>query len=111
MRKSEAALAGGQVGFADQPVLGLDLDFAGQVNANQDFSKLAPKVAGQDAPRSVSIGIRRCVMEKKASCDCGWEFQTDNDDKLVQAVQEHDKTVHNMDGVTREQALSQAKPV
>ncbi len=50
-------------------------------------------------------------MEKKASCDCGWEFQTDSDDKLVEAVQDHAKNVHNMDGVTREQALSQAKPV
>jgi len=48
---------------------------------------------------------------KKASCDCGWEFQTDNDDELVQAVQKHAKEVHNMDGVTREQALAQAKSV
>jgi predicted small metal-binding protein len=50
-------------------------------------------------------------MERKASCDCGWEYQTDDDDKLVQAVQEHAKAVHNMEGITREQALAQAKPV
>jgi predicted small metal-binding protein len=50
-------------------------------------------------------------MEKRVSCDCGWKFKSDNEDKLVEAVQEHAKSVHNMEGVTREQALSQAKPV
>ena len=50
-------------------------------------------------------------MEKKVSCDCGWEFKSADDDKLVEAVQDHAKSVHNMEGVTREQALSQAKPV
>jgi predicted small metal-binding protein len=49
-------------------------------------------------------------MKKKVSCDCGCEFQSDNDDQLVTAVQDHAKSVHNMEGVTREQALAQAKP-
>jgi len=59
----------------------------------------------------VNIITEEHTMQKKASCDCGWEFITDDDDKLVEAVQDHAKSVHNMDGVTREQALSQAKPV
>ena len=50
-------------------------------------------------------------MKKKVSCDCGWEFVSDNDDQLVSAVQDHARSVHNMEGVTREQALAQAKPV
>ena len=59
----------------------------------------------------VNTIIEEYTMQKKASCDCGWEFITDDDDKLVEAVRDHAKNVHNMDGVTREQALSQAKPV
>lgn len=50
-------------------------------------------------------------MEKRAECDCGWSVQTASDDELVKAVQEHAAQVHNMSGVTREQALAQAKPV
>jgi predicted small metal-binding protein len=50
-------------------------------------------------------------MEKRVDCDCGWSIQTADEDELVKAVQEHAKNVHNMDGVTREQALAQAKPV
>lgn len=49
-------------------------------------------------------------MNRKVSCDCGWEFESKEDDELVTAVQQHAKTVHNMDGVTRDQALAQAKP-
>ncbi len=51
------------------------------------------------------------AIDKKVSCDCGWEFISSDEDKLVTAVQEHAESVHNMSGVTREQALSQAKPV
>ena len=50
-------------------------------------------------------------MEKRVTCDCGWTFQAANDDELVKAVQDHAKEVHQMEGVTREQALAQAKPV
>jgi predicted small metal-binding protein len=39
-------------------------------------------------------------------CDCGWTFQGDEDD-LVEAVQEHGRTVHGME-VSREQALAMA---
>ena len=56
------------------------------------------------------LSIRRCIVDKKVSCDCGWEFKSADDDQLVAAVQDHAKSVHNMEGVTREQALAQAKP-
>jgi predicted small metal-binding protein len=51
------------------------------------------------------------AIEKKVSCDCGWEYISSDEDKLVDAVKEHAQQVHNMSGVTREQALAQAKPV
>jgi predicted small metal-binding protein len=50
-------------------------------------------------------------MTKRVECECGWSAQTDDEDELVVAVQEHAKDVHNMDGVTRDQVLAQAKPV
>ncbi len=50
-------------------------------------------------------------MRKRAQCDCGWSFESENENDLVQAVQKHAKEIHNLDGVTREQALAQAKPV
>jgi predicted small metal-binding protein len=50
-------------------------------------------------------------MRKRVNCDCGWSYESDQEDALVQAVQKHAKEVHNLDGVTREQALAQAKPV
>ncbi|HET9848517.1 MAG TPA: DUF1059 domain-containing protein [Candidatus Dormibacteraeota bacterium] len=50
-------------------------------------------------------------MEKRVECECGWFQQTDDEAKLVSAVQNHAKQVHNMDGVTREQVLAQARPV
>jgi predicted small metal-binding protein len=59
---------------------------------------------------ATSIRQRRCPVDKKVSCDCGWEFKSDDDDQLVSAVQDHARSVHNMEGVTREQALAQAKP-
>jgi predicted small metal-binding protein len=50
-------------------------------------------------------------MTKRVECECGWSEQTDNEDDLVAAVQRHAREVHNMEGVTREQVLAQAKPV
>lgn len=47
-------------------------------------------------------------MSKVVRCDCGWQFEAD-EDELVAAVQEHGRTVHNMD-VSREQALAMAEP-
>jgi predicted small metal-binding protein len=55
--------------------------------------------------------LRRYGMKKRVQCDCGWSFESANEDELVTAVQTHAKEVHNLDGVTREQALAQAKPV
>ena len=48
-------------------------------------------------------------MQKRVECECGWFQQTDDEGKLVTAVQQHAKSVHNMDGVTKEQVLAQAK--
>ena len=50
-------------------------------------------------------------VTKRVECECGWFEQTDNEDELVAAVQRHAREVHNMEGVTREQVLAQAKPV
>ncbi|HKA51048.1 MAG TPA: DUF1059 domain-containing protein [Candidatus Dormibacteraeota bacterium] len=50
-------------------------------------------------------------MTKRVECDCGWSFESDDEDELVRAVQEHARVVHGIEGLTREQALAQAKPV
>ena len=50
-------------------------------------------------------------QRKRAECDCGWSFESADEDALVQAVQEHAEKVHGIAGLTREQALAQAKPV
>jgi len=50
-------------------------------------------------------------MQKRVECECGWAQQTDDEAQLVVAVQQHAKAVHNMEGVTREQVLAQARPV
>jgi predicted small metal-binding protein len=50
-------------------------------------------------------------MKKRVDCDCGWSYESEVEDDLVSAVQRHAKEVHNLEGVTREQALAQAKPV
>jgi predicted small metal-binding protein len=49
-------------------------------------------------------------MQKRVECECGWSTQTDDESQLVVAVQKHAREVHNMEGVTREQVLAQAKP-
>ncbi len=48
------------------------------------------------------------TVTKVVRCDCGWQVET-HEDELVAAVQEHGRTVHNME-VTREQALAMAEP-
>jgi len=53
---------------------------------------------------------RRCGMQKRVECECGWSLQTDDEAKLVAGVQQHAKQVHNMEGVTRDQVLAQARP-
>ncbi len=50
-------------------------------------------------------------MRKRIQCDCGWSFESADEDELVKQVQEHAHSVHNLPGVTREQALAQAKPI
>jgi len=47
-------------------------------------------------------------MTKVVRCDCGWRVEAEEED-LVAAVQEHGRTVHNME-TTREQALAMAEP-
>lgn len=49
-------------------------------------------------------------MNKRVDCECGWSLETADEDALVSGVQQHAKEVHNMDGVSREQVLAQAKP-
>ena len=50
------------------------------------------------------------MAQKQVSCDCGTTIREESDDKLVATVQEHARTVHNME-LTREQVLSMAEPV
>ena len=50
-------------------------------------------------------------MKKRVECECGWVLETDDEDKLVAGVKQHASEVHHMEGVTREQVLSQAKAV
>jgi predicted small metal-binding protein len=70
-----------------------------------------PKASSDDLRHPVLISGRRCGMQKRVECECGWSQQTDDEATLVSAVQQHAKSVHNMDGVTREQVLAQARPV
>lgn len=50
------------------------------------------------------------MAQKQVSCDCGTIIREDSDDKLVVAVQQHAREVHDM-SLTREQVLSMAEPV
>jgi predicted small metal-binding protein len=50
------------------------------------------------------------MAEKQVSCDCGTTIRADSDGQLVERVQEHARSVHDMD-LTREQILSMAEPV
>ena len=54
--------------------------------------------------------LRRCGMQKRVECECGWSLQTDDEAKLVAGVQQHAKQIHNMEGVTKDQVLAQARP-
>jgi predicted small metal-binding protein len=58
----------------------------------------------------VSSHVRRLAVKKRVQCDCGWSFESSDEDELVKAVQKHAREVHGMEGVTREQALAQARP-
>jgi predicted small metal-binding protein len=51
------------------------------------------------------------TTKKRVQCDCGWSFESDDEDALVRAVQDHARSVHGIEGLTREQALAQARPV
>jgi predicted small metal-binding protein len=54
---------------------------------------------------------KESAMTKRVECECGWSHETGSEEDLVAAVQRHAREVHNMEGVTREQVLAQAKPV
>lgn len=47
-------------------------------------------------------------MEWVVTCECGWTFRG-AEDELVTAVVTHGREVHGIE-LTREQALSQARP-
>jgi predicted small metal-binding protein len=53
---------------------------------------------------------KESAMTKRVECECGWSHETDSEEDLVSAVQRHAREVHNMEGVTRDQVLAQAKP-
>jgi predicted small metal-binding protein len=48
-------------------------------------------------------------MQKVINCPCGFVVKGETDDQIVNNAQKHAKEVHQMD-LTREQALSMAKP-
>ena len=48
-------------------------------------------------------------MDKVINCPCGFIVKGETDDQIVSKAQKHAKEVHQMD-LTREQALSMAKP-
>ena len=48
-------------------------------------------------------------MDKVIQCPCGFVIKAESDDAVVARAQQHAKEIHNMD-LTREQALSMAKP-
>ena len=48
-------------------------------------------------------------MQKVNNCPCGFVVKGETDDQIVNNAQKHAKEVHQMD-LTREQALSMAKP-
>lgn len=48
---------------------------------------------------------------KRVECDCGWSFESADEEALVRAVQDHAEKVHGITGLTRDQALAQAKPI
>jgi len=48
-------------------------------------------------------------MEKVINCPCGFVVKGETDEQIVSMAQNHAKEVHQMD-LTREQALSMAKP-
>lgn len=48
---------------------------------------------------------------KRVQCDCGWSYESDDEEALVRAVQDHARDSHGIAGLTREQALAQARPV
>lgn len=49
------------------------------------------------------------MATKQVDCDCGKIIREESDDRLVKAVQEHAREVHQME-LTREQVLSMARP-
>ena len=48
-------------------------------------------------------------MAKVVHCDCGYVARGESDEELIQDVQEHAKSVHDMD-LSRDQILAMAKP-
>lgn len=48
--------------------------------------------------------------QKQVSCDCGKVVREESDEKLVRAVKDHAREVHDME-LSREQILAMAEPV
>jgi len=49
------------------------------------------------------------MPQKQVQCQCGTVIRESNDDRLVEAVQQHARDVHHMD-MSREQIMSMAEP-
>ena len=49
------------------------------------------------------------MADKQVSCDCGKTIRGENDEVLIQRVQEHARTVHDLD-LTPAQILAMAEP-
>ncbi|HET7274066.1 MAG TPA: DUF1059 domain-containing protein [Longimicrobiaceae bacterium] len=49
------------------------------------------------------------MAQKQVSCDCGKTIRENTDDQLVAAVQDHARTVHNME-MSRDDVLAMAEP-
>ncbi len=48
-------------------------------------------------------------MALVVNCPCGAVIRAETEDELVRLVIEHGKTVHNIEGTTREQVLAIAR--
>jgi predicted small metal-binding protein len=50
------------------------------------------------------------MAQKRVSCDCGTVIQGASDGELIERVQQHARSVHQME-LSPEQVLSMAEPV
>jgi len=49
------------------------------------------------------------MPDKQVQCECGTVIRESNDDRLVQAVQQHSREIHNQD-ISRDEVMRMAEP-